>query len=127
MNWYKTANIITLYQGRSVHNKGSKYWTADKEWARQFTQSGLDSEIKSIKIDDKHIYMHNPLPQATNPDEIDKVIAIAEKQGFNAIAVDEGTNEPNSILIFGEIVKPMSQADVDKWWKIWDKQEGKQR
>ena len=93
-----TENVIKIYQGRNVYNKKSKYFTTDKEWARNFTQSGLDSEIFTKTIDTKNVYKHNPLPEATDVNQLDYVKNIAKSKGFFSIWVDEGKNEPNSIL-----------------------------
>ena len=95
-----TEHKIAIYRGISVYNKTrNNYYTTDKEWARQFTQSGLDNEIKKAYIDTKVIYTANPLPQATNEKEMDNTIVLAKTNGFKAIWVNEGINEPNSIYI----------------------------
>lgn len=99
MNWYKTAKSIVLYRGEASFNKGGKYWTTDKEWARQFTQSGLDSEVKSIRLPSEVIFRNDPLPSAVNADELDGVEQIAKKKGFRAFWVDEGHGEPSSVYI----------------------------
>ena len=100
MKIYQIASRnIRLYQGQSVHNKGSKFYTTDKEWARQFTQSGLDSEIRTISFPSKSIYRANPLPQATNAEEMDVIEQEARSKGFKAFWVDEGIGEPNSVYM----------------------------
>jgi len=88
---------IKIFQGRNVYNKGSKYWTTDKEWARNFTQSGLDREIAQSKIDASKIYHQEPMPQATSDQEMDAAVEAAKVKGFIAIWVNEGANEPPSI------------------------------
>lgn len=95
----KPSKNIILYRGESVHNKGGKYWTPDKEWARQFTQSGLDSEIRSVSLSESLIYVSDRLPMATSENEINEAIKKAKELGFKAILVDEGIKEPNSVLI----------------------------
>ena len=77
---------MLIYQGRSVHNRGSKYWTTDKEWARQFTQSGLDSEIISRKINLKDVFKSN-LPQAVNQEEVERMAKQATPKGYEFIEV----------------------------------------
>ena len=88
-----------LYQGRSVYNKGSKFWTTDKEWARQFTQSGRDQEIASMKYRDEMIYRANLLPMATNDEDFDRGLEEAKNKGYKAFWVDEGQGQPNSVYI----------------------------
>src|ERR1700722_9626996 len=39
-----------LHRGESSNNKGGNFWTHDKEFARNFTQSGQDHEIKKRYI-----------------------------------------------------------------------------
>lgn len=110
----KTNNLLTVYQGRSVYNRGSKYFTTDKEWAINFTQSGQEKELTVAKIDTSLIYEENPLPQATNEKMLEKTIEVAKamNKGYKAIWVDEGAREPRSIFIMDmsviRIVKPSS-------------------
>lgn len=99
MRFFDYLSEMFIYQGRSAYNKGSKYWSTDREWTRQFTQSGLDKEIAVSRIDPKKIYKKNPLPSATNAIEIEEAIEEARKKGYLAIWLDEGVNEPNSIYI----------------------------
>lgn len=94
---WKTAQVIKLYRGESVYNKGGRFYTTNREWARQFTQSGLESEIKSIKYPEEAIYKANPLPEATNEKQFDDAIEEARANGFKAFWVDEGVGEPNSV------------------------------
>lgn len=93
------GKYITIYRGESVYNRGGRYWTIDREWARQFTQSGRDSEIKSAKIDSSRIYREDPLPSATDESAMENAIKVAREQGFAAIWADEGVNEPNSVYV----------------------------
>lgn len=99
MKIYRLSKSIILYRGESVHNKNGKYWTTDKEWTRQFTQSGLDKEIRRISFPEEQVYASGTLPMATNPEEIDKAILEAKKGGFKAILVNEGAGQPNSVLM----------------------------
>lgn len=91
--------MITLYQGQNVHNNGSKYYTPEKEWARQFTQSGQDKEIKTITFPEDAIYKKNPLPFATSDKDFDTVLSEAKVKGFRAFWLDEGVGEPNSVYL----------------------------
>ena len=96
--------MIPIFRGESVYNKGGNYWSLDKEWARQFTQSGRDFEIKTAQIDLSSVYIKNPLPHATNEEEFDKAIEEAKKLNFFAVMFDEGIGEPNSIFVINKIV-----------------------
>jgi len=103
---------LTIYQGRNVYNRGSKYFTVEKAWAQQFTQSGQEKEITVAKIDPKVIYEEKPLPQATNEFMVEKTVEVAKAKnlGYKAIWVDEGIREPRSIFVMDmtavKIVKP---------------------
>jgi hypothetical protein len=101
MKIYHIAKSIILYRGESVYNKGGNYWTTDKEWARNFTQSGLDKEIKVKSFPEELIYVADKLPSAVNESEIDNAILEAKKKGFKAIWVNEGAKQPNSVLMVG--------------------------
>lgn len=103
MKIYKVAKSITLYRGESVYNKGGNYWTTDKEWARNFTQSGLDKEIRVKSFLEESIYVADKLPFAANENEIDNTILEAKKKGFKAILVNEGVGQPNSVLMVGNL------------------------
>lgn len=94
------GKLLTVYRGVSVHNKDGNYFTTDPEWARNFTQSGQDKEILQVDIDPSNIYRQEPLPMATDEEQVNAAIAIARQKGFSAIWVDEGHNEPNSIFVF---------------------------
>ncbi len=91
--------LLTVYQGRNVYNKTSQFFTTDKEWARNFTQSGQDSEIRIGKIDPKVIYQKDPLPEATDEKQVDVALEEAKAAGYLAIWLNEGRNEPPGILV----------------------------
>lgn len=97
-------SMIPIYQGRSSYNRGTRYWTTDREWARQFTQSGRDTEIKASKIDSDKIYKMDPLPSASSEADFDRAIALAKQNGFGAVWFDEGTREPNSIYVINRLL-----------------------
>ena len=107
MTWYKKTqnNKIELFRGVGGNGQVGNYYTPDKEWARQFTQSGRDEEIKSIVINDSEIYKNDPLPKAYGFDENDLNIIIqkALQLGFKAIWVDEGTDQPNSVFFINKV------------------------
>ena len=92
--------IISIYRGMSEYNKKcDNFYTTNKEWARQFTQSGLDKEIKKVFINADVIYKANPLTRATSDSDFDRDIPAAQAKGFKALWVNEGNNEPLSIYV----------------------------
>ena len=98
---------IKVYRGVSAYNRsGNNWYTTDKEWARQFTQSGQDKEIIQKTINTSVIMKREnvPLPQATNPDDIDQAITDAKFGKFDAFWVDEGQNQPLSIYVINSNV-----------------------
>jgi len=100
-----TAGLLTLYRGELASGQQGKYFTPDREWARQFTQSGRDHEIRQIQIDPNLIYHAPVLPKAYgNDDTFDQVIDAAKQQGKKAIWVDEGHGQPNSVFIFDKSI-----------------------
>jgi len=102
-----THGEVTLYRGWASGGKGH-YFTTDAEWARQFTQSGLESEVQTIKLKTSEIYRAPVLPKAfgTNESDIDNAIRAAKAKGFKAIWVNEGQGQPNSVFL----IKPMRRA-----------------
>lgn len=99
MKIYRIAKLITLYRGNNAYNKGGRYYTTDKEWARQFTQSGRDSEIVSIHYNPDNIYAKIPMPHATSEKEFDEAMKEAIEKGFKAFMLDEGMGQPHSVYI----------------------------
>jgi len=104
MRIYRIANTIQIYQGQNVYNKNSPFYTTDKEWARQFTQSGLEKEVKPFLVDSSQIYSKEILPLATNEESLDEGIQEAKENGFKALWVNEGINEPNSIYVLDKSI-----------------------
>jgi len=91
---------IPIYRGVSEYNKKyDSFYTTKKEWARNFTQSGLDREIKRAFIDTDVIYKANPLTRATSDKDFDRDIPAALESGYKALWVNEGQGEPPSIYI----------------------------
>ena len=93
---------IVIHRGESVHNaKGGplkgKFYSTDREFARQFTQSGQDREILTRKIhkndvmDKSHIYAG---------EDIEPHLEEAKNKGYKAVRFNEGRNEPDSIYVF---------------------------
>ena len=103
MNWYKFSKLIPIYRGEYSGNKGGGYFSTDKEFARQFTQSGLDREIIRKTIDSNLIFDSrtegNTLTSATNEQEFDYALNRAKELGFVGFRLTEGSNQPDSIYI----------------------------
>lgn len=93
------GRMLTLYRGINAGNKNGRYYTTNPEWARQFTQSGLDAEILQVQIDPSTIYRPNPLPEATDAAQVDSAIDEAVRNGYIAVWMNEGHNEPNSVYV----------------------------
>jgi hypothetical protein len=89
----------TIFRGENSGNKGGSYYSTDRDWARQFTQSGLDKEVKARKISKADIYEAPELPRAVDELAMDRAMAEAKERGFKAIRVDEGRGEPPSVFI----------------------------
>lgn len=103
MNWYRLAKLLTIYRGEYSGNKGGGYFSTSKEFARQFTQSGLDREVIRKAIDSELIYdartEGKPLPSATNEQEFDEAYAKTQELGLIGFRISEGMNQPDSIYI----------------------------
>lgn len=94
-------DLMKLYRGESAYNKkGGPYWTPDREWSRQFTQSGLDKEIREANIKRTDVYKPPDPVYAGDPDAIDKIVKEARGAGFKAVQLDEGAGQPPSIYVF---------------------------
>lgn len=92
---------LPIYRGVWEGNKRyDSFYSPSKEFARQFTQSGLDKEIKRAFIDTDMIYSATPeLTRATSDKDFDRDIPLATSLGFKALYVNEGPNEPPSIYV----------------------------
>jgi hypothetical protein len=92
-------NIITLYRGHG-YNEGNNFYSPSKEFALEFTRSGRESELTKVKVNKNRIYKHEPLPKGYGEEDpnFDIAINIAKNKGLNAIWVDEGFEQPNSVF-----------------------------
>ncbi len=104
MKIIRLAQVINIYQGRNQYNKSSRFYTTDMEWARQFTQSGLDKEIARFSMDSNDIYRSDELPHATDEKSFDKGVMDAKEKGYKALWIDEGVGQPNSIYVLDKSV-----------------------
>ena len=98
--FYNSGGLIKLYRGLNKFQVGGNYYSTDREWSRQFTQSGLDSEIEEIEVGIDEILRLDPLPKATDVMGMDKAIKIGKEGGYRGIFVDEGKGQPESVFIF---------------------------
>ena len=94
------SSMMEVYRGEFSGNKDGKYWSTDREWAAQFTQTGRIEEVKSRKIKEQDIFSPDILPYAGDPNEIDEAVKEAKRKGFKYVRLNEGRNEPDSIYIF---------------------------
>jgi hypothetical protein len=97
------AGILTIYRGISQQSKeNGSFYTQDKEFARQFTQSGSNSEIirRQIKVSD--VYKPAPPVYAGDENAVDAAIEKAKQAGCKAILLseDKGVNTEWSIFVF---------------------------
>lgn len=94
-----TVGRVQLYRGEYSGNKGGNFYTPDREWARQFTQSGQDHEIKSASIESRHVFDAVDT-YAGDPDRVDEAVARARAAGAKAVRLNEGSGQPHSIYVF---------------------------
>ena len=102
--WQRIGGDVIMYRGLSVYNENGNYYTPDKEWARQFTQSGQDKEIISVKITESRIYIADELPRAYDEQSFDDGLKEAKEKGFGAFLLDEGNNEPPSVYVIDKSI-----------------------
>lgn len=105
---------LLVYRGEYSGNRGGNFWSPQKEFARQFTQSGQDKEIKTRYISSNAIYRPSEPVYAGDPDAIDIVVEIARESGYKAVWLDEGRNEPDSIFVFDRSALKFSQGLADQ-------------
>ena len=94
------SEILPIFRGESVHNKGGNFYTPDRDWARQFTQTGQDHEVKSAGIRASDVYDPPKPAYAGDPDAVDVAIAAARAGGHKAVRLDEGQGQPPSVFVF---------------------------
>jgi hypothetical protein len=94
------ASALTIYRGEYSGNKGGFFWTQDREFARQFTQSQQDHEILTRLIYPGDIYQKSATVYAGNEAGVDAAIAAAKAADYKAVMLSEGPGEPNSIYVF---------------------------
>jgi hypothetical protein len=98
----RNPTSLTIFRGEGGSSRrGGHYWSPDKGWAAQFTQSGRAEELLQAEIMAKDIYEPSPLPYAGDPEEVEAAVHQARKAGFKAVWLDEGAREPRSVYVFG--------------------------
>ncbi len=102
-----------LYRGMATGGQGH-YYSPDKEWARQFTQSGQDHEIQErhVKTDDIH-EPDEPI-EANDVEGVDKAISDAKTAGKKAVRLSEGKKQPDSVHVFDKsaLIHPSKVAAI---------------
>ena len=95
--------IIPIYRGISTVSKpNGMFYSPDREWTRQFTQSGQDHEIKADGIRNSDVLRPSKPVYAGDFDAIDAVVKYARTAGYKAVELDEGRGEPPSIYVFNK-------------------------
>ncbi len=66
----------------------------------EFTRTGRENELTKVKVNINRIYKHETLPRGYGIEDInfDIAISIAKEKGLNAIWIDEGFEQPNSVF-----------------------------
>lgn len=105
----ESGEMLTVYRGESVHNRGGNFYSPDAEWARQFTQSGRQEEVLKRQIPANAVYDPPKPVYAGNPEAVDVAIAEARAAGKHAVRLSEGDGEPQSIYVFNP--KVLKNAD----------------
>ena len=94
-------SVLTVYRGENSGNRNGNFWSLGREYARQFTQTGRDSEVMTRYVSSSDIY-HRPDIYAGNENGFDECMAYAKAHGFKGVMFNEGRGEPNSIFVFNK-------------------------
>lgn len=90
---------VKLYRGRGGGTSTANYFSTDREFARNFTRSGRDSEIVSIEIPQSEILdLGSDTPFAGDVDAIDAAKVRAKASGATGFYVSEGAGQPRSVF-----------------------------
>jgi hypothetical protein len=96
----EAQHMLTVYRGVYHGNKGGVFWTEDREFARQFTQSGRDHEILVRYMRASDVYTRSSSVYAGDDAGVDAAIAAARAAGCKAVMLSEGPGQPYSFLVF---------------------------
>lgn len=84
-------DTVTLYRGTSKSSpKGGNYYSPDKNFAMEFTESGKSSELIKTTVRNSEIYKPSSIPKATDVKAIDNAIKEAQTKKFKYVWIDEG-------------------------------------
>jgi len=101
----KKTGIETIYRGElTAQKKGGKFYSPDKSFAKEFTQSGQEAELIERKINRSNILYPETPVFAGNAIAVDAIIKEAKEKGFGAVQLNEGKNQPPSIFIIDDSV-----------------------
>lgn len=90
---------LTVYRGEYHGNRGGSFWTEDREFARQFTQSGRDHEIIVRYMFPGDIYKKSADIYAGNDAAVDAAVEEAKANDYKALMLNEGPGQPHSIFV----------------------------
>jgi hypothetical protein len=96
---FEPEETLTVYRGENTANKGGNYWTGDPEFARQFTQSGLDKEIRQSTLLPSDVYTPSTPVFAGDSKAVDAAITEARRLGKSVVRFSEGKGQPDSFYV----------------------------
>ena len=119
-NLNESGKVITLYRGIG-YNEGSNFYSPSKEFAMEFTRSGRESELRTFKANTDRIYRHDPLPRGYGREDpnFDLAIKTAQQQGYNAMWVDEGQGQPDSVFVINPKSPVNEEVLNEKTYKVY--------
>jgi hypothetical protein len=111
--------VERVYRGEGPGTGTGNFYSVDREFARQFTRSGLDKEVKSADIKTSDIFEPSPHVYAGDDVAVDRAIEQAKAGGFKAVRLSEhrgsapGGKEPASIFVFDKsaLRRTMAQGE----------------
>lgn len=95
--------IERVYRGLNIAagvTLRGNYYSTSRDFAREFTRSGRDSEVVSRKIKTSDVFEPDELPFAGDEAAIDAAIEQAKSEGKKAVRVSEGVGQPPSLFVF---------------------------
>ncbi len=109
----QSSEFVTLHRGNSSSPGTANYYSTSRDFAREFTQSGQDSEISSVRVPTNRIMdLGEKTPEATDTKAIAKAKAQAKANGAAGFYVDEGANQPKSVfLVDKSSAEPVQQFE----------------
>lgn len=89
--------VEEFYRGEFSGNRGGKYYSTSRGFAREFTQTGRDEEVTTIRLKTKDILTKSELPYAGDADAVDAAVNEARVGNYRAVRLSEGQGQPDSI------------------------------